>query len=194
MHSRFNRALIVALACCCGLAACSKENALAADAPMPANAETAGPTNDPCALVTDKEVRKVFAGAKAAKRDHSLDKYDIATCSWDTPTNTFVAQIFKAKGSADDEARSRTSGSVDPVNPGAGKNVRYESVAGVGDAATVVVERGDAAQGILSDVAVIAVRKGDRMAVLFSRSLIDDDRDATVKAMEALARSAAGRL
>jgi hypothetical protein len=32
------------------------------------------------------------------------------------------------------------------------------------------------------------------MAVLFSRSLIDDDRDATVEALEALARSAAGRL
>ena len=193
MNPRSTRSLFAAFVLGVFVSGCSKEAATAAENPAPA-AEAAGPTQDPCALVSDALVRKSFAGAKAGTRDHSLDKYDIATCTWDTPTNTLVAQIFTAKGSAEDEARSRALGVIDPVKQGAGDGFRYEAVAGVGDAATIVAEAGDPPKGIFNDVAVIAVRKGERMAVLFSRSLIDSDRAATVAALTALGKSAANRL
>ncbi|HEY6124939.1 MAG TPA: hypothetical protein VIV63_09815 [Steroidobacteraceae bacterium] len=183
------RPVLTAVWCGICLAACSKPEA--ASSPT---ATTQGPTSDPCALTSDNEVRKVFADAKAGVRDHSLDKYDIATCTWDTPANTFVVQLFTAHGSAEDEVRSRISGSVDPVKPGAGANIRYDSLAGIGDSAVVAAEKADDQQGILADAAVLGIRRGERMVVLFSRSLIDGDRAATVKGLEALGRDAATRL
>jgi hypothetical protein len=41
--------------------------------------------------------------------DIELSGYQIATCTWDTPTNTFAVQIFTAKGTVEDELR-RASG------------------------------------------------------------------------------------
>jgi hypothetical protein len=193
----FNRALLTTFALW-SLAACSRDDAVAADAGRPASASTTasttGPTEDPCALTTDSDVRRSFAGAKAGKRDHSLDKYDIATCTWDTPTNMVVVQIFTAKGTVEDELRSRASGAIDPVKPGAGKNIRYEKLAGVGEDTMVAAEQGDAAQGLFNDIAVLVTRRDDRMAVLFARSLIDGDRPATLKALQELGGKAAGRL
>jgi len=196
MNSRLNRALIATLVSCAVLVACSRQEAAATGAPAaPASAAAAnGPTDDPCALVTDHEVRKVFADASAGKRDHSLDKYQIATCTWDTPTNTFVVQIFKAKGTVEDELRSRVSGAIDPFKPGAGKSVRYEKFAGVGEETMASAEKGDAAQGVFNDIAVLVTKRGDRMAVLSARSLVDDDRAKTLEAMKALGGSAAARL
>jgi hypothetical protein len=194
MCSRRTSALVTTLASGLVLAACSEDRTATAGDARPVSPPASGPTNDPCALTPDSDVRAVFADAKAGKRDHSLDKYDIATCTWDTPTNTFVVQIFKAAGSAHDEVRSRAAGVIDPVKRGAGDKFRYDAVAGVGDEATVLAEAGDPANGIFNDIAVFGVHKGDRMAVLFARSLIDGDRDATVKALEALGRKAVNRL
>jgi hypothetical protein len=194
MNPRSTRTLFAAFALGAFISGCSKDAAIAAESAAPPAAQAAGPTQDPCALISAAQVGKVFAGAKSGKRDNSLDKYGITTCAWDTPTNTLVAQIFAAKGSAEDEVRSRASGVIDPLKRGAGDKFRYEAVAGIGDAATLVAEAGDPPQGIFNDVAVIAVRKGDRMAVLFSRSLIDGDRAATIAALQGLGKTAAGRL
>jgi hypothetical protein len=198
MNSSLRPAVFASLLCGCLLSACAPQNpasstTAATNDTTTTPAESTGPTDDPCALTTDAEVRKAFPDAKSGVRDHSLDKYEIATCTWDSSTNTFVVQIFKAKGSAHDEVRSRMSGSLDPIKPGAGANIKYDPIAGLGDEATVVAEKADEPQGIFADTAVLAIRRGDRMAVLFSRSLIED-RATTVKALEALGRSAAPRL
>jgi len=196
MNYRLSLALAATFAGGLLLTACSKERAAAAEPaskPEPMAAASV-PTDSPCALTSDAEVRQSFAGAKDGKRDHSLDQYRIATCTWDTPTNTFVVQIFKAKGTVEDELRSRASGAIDPVKPGAGKSVRYEKVAGVAEDTMVSAEQADTAQGLFSDIAVLVIKRGDRMAVLFARSLIDGDRAKTLAALEALGRSAAGRL
>jgi hypothetical protein len=163
-------------------------------APAASSPEPTGPTGDPCALVSDSSVRKAFADAKPGKRDHRLDKYEIATCMWETPTNGLALQLFKAAGSARDEVRSRASGVLDPVSKSAGDKFRYETVAGVGDEATVLAEAGDQANGIYNDIAVMGIRKGEKMLVLFSPQLIDGDRAATIKALEALGRNAAARM
>lgn len=196
MNIRLNRVLTATLAGCCVLAACARQEAAATGTPAaPAPTATAsGPTDDPCALVTDRQVRAAFADAKPGKRDHRLDKYQIATCTWDTPTNTFVVQIFTAKGTVEDELRSRASGFIDPMKPGAGKNVRYEKLAGVGEETMLTAEKGDAAQGVFNDIAVLVTKRGERMAVLLAQSLIEGERDKTMKSLGELGREAAGRL
>jgi hypothetical protein len=195
MTARIHRALIATLACGLWLTACSENDAnAAAGAKATSTPEVVGTPGDPCAILTNSEVRKAFADAKAGKRDHSLDKYEIATCGWDTPTNIVVAQLFKAEGSAEDEVRSRALGVIDPLKQHAGDKFRYEKVAGAGDESTVIAESGDQANGIFNDIAVIAVRKGEQMVVIFNHSLIDGDRDATLKALTALGKSAAARL
>ena len=160
----------------------------------PGAAAATGPVDDPCALVTDSEVRAIFPDARSGKRDHRLDQYKIASCMWDAPTGTLIAQIFEAKGLVIDELRNRVSASVDPIKPGAGKDIRYEKVEGVGDDTMLAAEKADDAQGILADTAVIVTKHGTRLGVLFSNALVNGDRAATVKALQSLGRSAASRL
>ncbi|MEO8062898.1 MAG: hypothetical protein ABI821_09125 [Pseudomonadota bacterium] len=188
-------ALMTALFAAATLSGCSQQKSadVTADAPAPA-AASAGPTDDPCQLVSDGEMKQSFAGAGPGKRNHSVDQYGIATCSWDSPTNTIVVQIFAAKGSAADEVRSRMDGYVDPINPGARAQVQYVTIAGLGDEATVSAVKADAAKGILSDGAVLGVRHGKRMAILFAQNLVDGDTAVTIKALQQLGENAAARL
>lgn len=157
---------------------------------------SAVPAGHPCQLLTDSEVRDVFPGAAAGARDGTLDKYGIATCRWDLPTDRFVVQMLKTgSGSVADELRSRASGSVDPMTQGAMERVRFETVAGVGDEAMAIVEKADASSGILSDMAVLVMQRGEHRAVLFTgTSLAGGGRAAALKSLEALGRSAAKRL
>jgi hypothetical protein len=187
--NRRHPALILALVSVGWLAACSRENTAAAE-----TAAASGPADDPCTIVTDKQVHQVLGQTKPGKRDHSVDQYGIATCKWETSTNTLVVQIFRAKGTVEDELRSRASGVIDPMKPGAGKNVRYEKVPHVGDETMIAAEKGDESQGLFSDIAALVSRRGDRMAVLFMASLVDGDRAATLKALEDLGGKAAARL
>jgi PBP1b-binding outer membrane lipoprotein LpoB len=175
------------LVCSVWLVGCSQQETAV-------SAEAASPTDDPCALITDGDVRQQFPGAASGKRDSRLDQYGIASCTWNSPTNTFIVQLFKAKGSAEDELRSRISGNVDPVKPGAGAKIRYETIGGVGDEAKLAVEKADAQEGILADSAVLVARRGERMAVLFTSALVEGERASTAKALEALAQRAARRL
>jgi hypothetical protein len=153
-------------------------------------------TNDPCALLIDDEVSKSFPGAAPGKRNHSLDAHGILTCMWDTPTDRFVVQVFDAKsGSVEEELRSRMSGSIDPTKPGAGAQVRYETIGGIGDEAMLVLEKADPNSGILADTAVMVTQRGGRRAVLFTgSSLAAADRAGALKTFETLGRHVADRL
>ena len=115
---------------------------------------------------------------------------------WDTPTDRFVVQVFDAKsGSVEDELRSRMSGSIDPTMAGAGSQVRYETISGIGDEAMLVLEKADPKSGILADTAVMVTQRGDRRAVLFTgSSLAAGDRAAALKTFETLGRHVAERL
>ena len=188
--SLFTRVLLGTVLCGLWLAGCSRQDAAAAQP----SAGAASPTDDPCALVIDGEVSKALKDDASNKRDHSLDKYNIATCVWDTSENRLMVQLFKAKGSAAHELRSRMSGNVDPMKPGAGASVRYEKVAGAGEDTMLAVEKADEQKGILADTAVLVSRHGDRMAVLFTSAFVEGERAATVDALEKLGRSAAPRL
>jgi hypothetical protein len=154
------------------------------------------PTDDPCALLNDDEVSKAFPGAASGKRNRSLEDHGILTCMWDTPTDRFVVQVFNASsGSVEDELRSRMSGSIDPTTAGAGSQIRYETIDGIGDAAMLVLEKADPKDGILADTAVMVTQRGDRRAVLFTgSSLAVGDRASARKTLETLGRQVAERL
>ena len=152
--------------------------------------------DDPCALLIDDEVSQAFPGAASGKRNRSLDDHGILTCIWETPTDRFVVQVFDAQsGSVEEELRSRMSGSIDPAMAGAGSQVRYESIDGVGDAAMLVLEKADAKAGILTDTAVMVTQRGDRRAVLFiGSSLAGVDRATALKTLATLGKHVAERL
>lgn len=184
------------LAAFVGLLAASGDWANGAELPAVSQAVAASaPAGHPCGLLTDAEVRRVFPNAARGKPDPRLEKHGIDTCVWDHPGGLFSAQIEKTEPAApESEIRSRASGSVDPVNRAARGNVRYETLAGVGDRAIAVVERADAQRGILSDMALLVVRRGGRQVVFMSTQLAERDRAAALAALTELGRAAAGRL
>lgn len=183
------------------LSGCAQQDPATTAAVSPPGAESKNeassmPTNDPCKLVTDAEVGRAFAQDTSGERSHALDSAGILTCQWDTPTGVFIVQIYRGKiYSVEEELRSRVSGSLDPVGPGTGDRVRYETLAGVGDQAMMVVEQADTQHGILADTAVLVMRRGERMAILFTGgALAGGDRASALKALETLGRSAGKRL
>ena len=174
-----------------GLAACSaKEDA----ATVESGGALVTPGDGPCGLVTDAEVGQAFAGAKSGERDHSMDKYGMASCKWETAANALAVQTFESKETVGNELRGRMLGYLDPLKPGLRDSIRYDELAGLGDSAMSVAVKGDPERGILSDTAMLAIKRGDRVAVLFTRVLVDGDPAATIAALKQLAPAAAGRL
>jgi hypothetical protein len=199
MKHPLRSAVFAALLCGPALTGCFKPSKPAAeDTAAPAadtgSMATAASGDDPCAIVSKGEVRDVFPGAEAGKPDHSMDQYGMASCTWELPTNTLAAQTFKSTNTAGEELRGRMLGFLDPLQPGLREKIQYDTIAGLGDEAVAVAVKADAAQGILADSAMLGIRKGDRMVVLFTRGLVDGDAAASKKALEALGGKAASRL
>ncbi len=164
-----------------------------ADAP-PARAVPRA-ADDPCRLLTDSEVHSMLAGAKPGVRERSREEYGIRACVWDTDTGQFALQLWSAKSSnVDNEIRGLASGFLDPVNPAAQNNVRYESIAGVGDQAMAVVETQDEKRGILSDVALLVAQHGNQILELQSSDLPHSERATALKTLTTLGRTAIDRL
>lgn len=176
-------AMFAAMLCGTGLAACAKQEV-----------PSAGPSDGPCAVVSQSEVRKAFPGAQTGKRDPSMDQYGIASCTWESTANTLAVQTFKSTNTASEELRGRMLGFLDPLQPGLREKIQYDTITGLGDEAVAVAVKADQAQGILADSAMVGIRKGDHMTVLFTRTLVDGDVAVTKKALEALGRKAVLRL
>jgi hypothetical protein len=206
MNASIRACLLATLLGACLLLGCVQSDPASAPPSQAAttlasNAESRSDTvrvraDDPCALLIDDEVSKAFPGAASGKRNRSLDGHGILTCMWDTPTDRFVVQVFDAKsGSVEEELRGRMSGSIDPSLAGAGNQVRYETISGIGDEAALVLEKADPQSGILADTAVLVTQRGGRRAVLFTgSSLAAGDRAAAIKTLETLGRHVAERL
>jgi hypothetical protein len=151
--------------------------------------------NSVCRLLTDAEVRAVFPSAHAGEPERTREKYGISACLWSGDFGRVGLQTWNAKGrSADDEARGMVSGFIDPLSSSAADQVRYETLAGVGDQAVAVVEKQDATRGILNDVAMLTVRKDDRIIMLIGDDLAQRDRAQALAALTSLGAAAADRL
>ena len=151
--------------------------------------------DDPCRLLTDSEVRSMFADAKPGVRERSREEYGIRACVWDTATGQFALQLWNAKSSnVDNEIRGLASGFLDPVNPAAQNNVRYESIAGVGEHAMAMVETQDEKRGILSNAALLVAQHGNQILELQSSDLPHSERATALKTLTTLGRTALDRL
>ena len=150
--------------------------------------------DSPCRLLTDAEVRAVFPDAKPGVPERSREEYGIKACMWDTDGGPFVLQRWSAKGSVDNEIRGLASGFVDPTNSAAQNNIRYETIAGVGEQAMALVETKDEKRGILSDGAVLVAQHGKQILELQSQDLPHRTRAAALQALTTLGREAVARL
>ncbi len=57
-----------------------------------------------------------------------------------------------------------------------------------------VAVKADQAAGILAETAMLGIRRGDRMVVLFTSTLVEGDPAASKQALRTLGKSAAPRL
>jgi hypothetical protein len=151
---------------------------------------------DPCKLLSDAEARQYFPKAKAGERERTREKYGITACIWDHPTGKLVLQLtLGAKpGSSREEAEGIAIGFTDPFNQAARKQIRFETVEGVGSEAVAVVEKADDKRGILSDAAYLYTQRGDVQLMVMAPDLARGDRAAALKTMREIGRVAAGRL
>lgn len=181
------------------LAACQPKTgtdaSLSANPVTPPTDEATVPMEGPCRLLTVGEVRAVLPQAGAGKRDESRSQYGIDACIWEDANGRFAVQTWQAKsGSVDNEIRGLTAGFIDPLNRAAQGNVRFEAVADVGEQAMAVVETQDAQRGILSDVAMLVTRRGDRIIVLMTDSVLARrERSESLGILQKLGHAAAQR-
>jgi hypothetical protein len=159
-------------------------------------ADSAAPSSarNPCALLKVVEVASVLPGAKGGVVNNTREKYGITACEWDTAANRFVLQFWKNVGSsAKEEAQGLMSGVLDPLQPAAKNSVRYETITGIGQSAIAVVEKGDAARGMLNDFALLVVQHGDQIVILMAPELARVDRAKALAGLKSLGQSAVAR-
>lgn len=207
MHTPY-KYLALALVIACATACSQQGSVSGADAsrqsagdtkPAPATPDAAASGNDsgdsPCHLLTDAEVRSVLPQAASGKRNTESLQYGLDRCAWETRTGRIGIEVSKVEASAfESELRSELQGFVDPRIQGALDKIVFQSVPGIGDHTIAVREKADAQRGILTDIALIAVQRGHRMAVL---TVQDSSRNAalpTLDSLKDLARPMAARL
>ena len=159
-----------------------------------ASASPTDPTSV-CRLLTGAEITAVFPNAHPGEPERTREKYGISACVWSGDFGRAALQEWKAEGrTADAEARGMVSGFIDPLSSTAAGNIHYETVAGVGEQAVAVVEKQDAQRGILTDVAMLVVRKNDQILMLLCDDLAQRDRTEALAALKSLGSAAAQRL
>ena len=151
---------------------------------------------DPCTLMTDAEVRKFFPQAKVGQRERAREKYGLTACFWDHPGGRLALQLSlgATPGSSMEEAQGIAQGFVDPLKRSARKEVRYETIDGVGSEAVAVVEKADENRGILSNAAYLYTQRGDVQLMIMAVDLARGDRAGALKVLRDIGTIAARRL
>lgn len=202
MHTLHGFTLTILLVACTsgcsqhapGADATASAQASAAVASAPA-AASVGPSDNPCALLTDAEVRAVFPKAEAGKRNTDGLQYGLDRCAWETPTGQVGVEVSRIEaGALESELRGQLTGAVDPQIQGAAEQIRLQTIAGIGDNAIAVLEQADAQRGILTDIALIAIQRGRRMAVLVAHDASTRAPPPSLDSLEDLGRKLAQRL
>lgn len=146
-------------------------------------------------MLTPAEVQAAIPGAKPGKPDND-PKLGLLRCAWDTPTGTLM--LIEGTGPPEDtprsEAESWMDAFLDPLRDNAGRNVRYESLPGVGEVAVAVVEKADPATGIARGGAVLVVKRGKRQISLLSTDLARRDRGEGLRVLTELGKAIASRM
>ena len=148
----------------------------------------------PCALLTNDEVRRIFPDAKNGAPKGDLEKHGILRCVWDFPGGMLLVISGEEDQSPAEEAREWASTFLDPLNGKAISRVRFENIAGVGDAAVAVVERADQTKGFMQDGSYIVVRRGKHQVLITPSRMPNRERPAALAALTELGKAVAGRL
>ena len=158
------------------------------------NAATA-PAVNPCKLLNDSELRKVFAEITPGKIDRRLEAHGILSCIWDHAGGQFRVQVYEGEqGTIEEEIQGMSLMFLDPLTPDAAKHVRYETMTDVADQARAIVEPKDDTKGILTDSAILLAQRKGLQLTLMSTELAKRDRAAALNALEELGRAAGKRL
>jgi hypothetical protein len=179
---------------------CSREEVARASTATPAPSTTAPATEPigqgPCRLLTSSDVERIFAGAGNGRLDRSLEKTGLLRCEWRHRADLLV--VLESTEEVDEpvmeEARGTVIAFLDPLSSSADRYVRYEKLVGVGDEAIAVVEPVDKAKGIVTDGALLVVRRGKRTITVLSTGLTQRDRSEALKLLSDLGRAIARRL
>ena len=186
------------------LIGCTKEatgnTSPSADADSPASASTPAAKDDACALLSLAEIRRVLPDAAKVVRNDHLAAQGIAGCGWYAASGKaprLEVSVWEVSGADDtvmENARTLAMGFADPLRGDAQQAVRLDKVAGVGEEAVVIVEKSDAARGILTTGAVLTLRQNGRIAMVTSGYMGSGDRSAALKDLAMLGKALAARL
>ena len=160
------------------------------------------PILDPCTLLAAADLQQAFPGAGAGKVDRSLEKDGMVKCVWPYPAGSryasgsvFVFTSDEITETPREEAEDTWALTfLDPLRNDAAKNVRYETLTGVGDQAVAVVEREDKAKGFSASVAILVVRRGKQQVALLSAGLALRERAEALRILGELGKAIARRL
>jgi hypothetical protein len=148
-----------------------------------------------CPLLTPAEISAFWPGAKAGKPDFTREKYGITACDWDNDIGTFILQNWKSEGdSARDEIEALMIAVIDPMKSSAMANIRFETLAGVGDQAVAVVEVRDEKKSILNEAAMLITKRGDQVLMLAATNAARGDRAKVIAGLKSLAQKSLARL
>ena len=157
---------------------------------------------DPCTLLTVADVQMAFPGAGAGKPDRSQEKQGLLKCVWPYPGDSksaagslFVFTSDEVTETPREEAADTWALTfLDPLRNDAAKQVRYETLTGVGDQAVAVVERADKAKGFSINAAILVVRRGRQQAALLAPDLARRERAEALRILGELGKAMAKRL
>lgn len=154
-----------------------------------------GPVDNACNLLTDAEVRAVYPDASAGKRNTESLQYGLDRCAWETSTAQVGVEVSKVEANAfEGELRAELQGAVDPRIQGALDRIKFHPVDGIGDHAIAVLEKGDANRGTYTDIALLAIQRNHRMAVLMVHERSSDAPLPSLDSLRALGSRLAPRL
>ena len=176
MHALRNIITVILLVAC--LAGCSHDGnatgrtgaaAPTSSAPKEAVISTKpmGPVDNACGLLTDAEIRQVFPSAGSGKRNTQSLEYGLDRCAWKISSGQVGVEVSKvAPVEFESDLRGELQAAVDPRVQGALDRIRFHAVEGIGDHAIAVLEKVDAHNGLYTDIALLAIQRGQRMVVL----------------------------
>jgi hypothetical protein len=156
------------------------------------------PTADPCALLSQAEVRNVFPNATIGRRDRAGEEYGIVACMWGSPGGYVRLSVMYSEPNesiADELAGWAIAFVTDLVKEqGALKFVFYQTANNVGDGAmAAIVEKADP-QHFLQAGAMLVARRGQQSILLIAPNLAARGREPAYKALVELGGAAAKRL
>ena len=133
----------------------------------PAHLASTAPADNACGLLTDAQIRQIFPSAESGKRNTESLEYGLDRCAWKISNGQVGIEVSKVEADRFEyDLRAELQGAVDLRVDGALQRIRFHAVEGIGDHAIAVMEKADAHNGRYTDIALLAIQRGQRMAVL----------------------------